>query len=71
MQNSTQSVLAQVPADAESTTITTTLYDLIEAVSAEVDPGEDDLIIATVMHLLNSGRVKFTGDWRNARVVCM
>jgi hypothetical protein len=71
MQNSTQSVLAQVPAYAESTTIETTLYDLIEAISDEVEPGEDDLIIATVVHLLNSGRVKFTGDWRNARVVCM
>jgi hypothetical protein len=71
MQNSTQSILEQVPACAASTTIVTTLYDLIEAISAEVEPGEDDLIIATVMHLLNSGRVKFTGDWRNAKVVCM
>ena len=71
MQSSTQSILAQVPASAEPTTVETTLYDLIDAISAEVEPGEDDLIIATVVHLLNSGRVKFTGDWRNAKVVCM
>jgi hypothetical protein len=71
MQISTESIPAQVPAYAEPTTIKTTLYDLIEAIGTEVEPGEDDLIIATVVHLLNSGRVKFTGDGRNAKVVCM
>ena len=71
MQIATQSIPTQVPEDTEPTTVATTLYELVEAISAEVEPGEDDLIIATVVHLLNSGRVKFTGDWRNARVVCM
>ena len=71
MQIATQSMPAQVPAYAEPTTIETTLYELVEAISTEVEPGEDDLIIATVVHLLNSGRVKFTGDWRHAKVVCM
>jgi hypothetical protein len=71
MQISTQSIPAQVPAEVESTTIETTLYELIEAIGAEVEPGEDDLlIIATMVHLLNSGQVKFTGDWKNARIVC-
>jgi hypothetical protein len=70
MQISTQSIPAQVLAYTEPTTVETTLYELVEAIGAEVEPGEDDLIIATVVHLLNSGRVKFTGDWKNAKVVC-
>jgi hypothetical protein len=53
-----------------STTIETTLYDLVEAISSEVEPGEEDLITATLVHLLNSGRVKFCGDPRNLEVVC-
>jgi hypothetical protein len=71
MQIATQSIPTQVPAYTEPTTVKTTLYELVEAISDEVEPGEDDLIIATVVHLLNSGRVKFTGDWRNARIICM
>jgi hypothetical protein len=70
MQISTQSIPAQVLAYTEPTTVETTLYELVEAIGAEVEPGEDDLIIATVVHLLNSGRVKFIGDWKNAKVVC-
>ena len=39
--------------------IKTTLYDLIEAINSEVSPEEDALVIATVMDLLKSGRVRF------------
>jgi hypothetical protein len=38
-------------------TITTTLYDLIAAIQTTVEPHDDDLIVATVWHLLRSGRL--------------
>jgi hypothetical protein len=47
------------------TTIETTLHDLIETISGEVDPGKDKMIVTTVSHVLNSGRVKFTGELRH------
>ena len=40
-------------------TIKTTLYDLIAAINSEVDPAEDHLVVATVMHLFKTGRVRF------------
>ncbi len=39
--------------------IRTTLYDLIEAINAEVELGEEDLVVSTVMHLLGTSRVTF------------
>jgi hypothetical protein len=51
-------------------TIHTTLYDLIEALSQEVGPGEDHLVTAALVHLINSGRVKFVDDGRELRVIC-
>lgn len=38
-----------------TTTVTTSLYDLVEAVQNEVGPENDELIVATVMHLLRAG----------------
>ena len=52
-----------------SSTIETTLYDLIAAISAEVGPHDDDLVTATMVHLVNSGRVKLTDDSRNLEIV--
>jgi hypothetical protein len=43
----------------EPVIIKTTLYDLIEAIHSEVGPEEEALVIATVMDLLKSGRVRF------------
>jgi hypothetical protein len=43
------------------TTIETTLYELIEAVSDEVKSGEDDLVALTMLHLLDTGHIKFIG----------
>ena len=54
---------------SEVSTIHTTLYDLIEALSQEVGPGEDHLVTAALVHLINSGEVKFADDWRELRVV--
>ena len=39
--------------------IRTTLYDLIDAISRELSPDEEDLVVATVLHLLRSGRIRF------------
>ncbi len=54
----------------KSTTITTSLYDLVAAISDEVGPNEDDLMTATVVHLLQSGRVKFLGDHEALQAAC-
>ena len=51
-------------------TIITTLYELIAALSADLEPGEETLITATVTHLFNSGRLTFVGQHRQCKVVC-
>jgi hypothetical protein len=43
-------------------TIHTTLYDLIEAIGEVVPEGEEDLVTATVLDLMYSGRLKFLRD---------
>lgn len=59
---------------AESTqspnTITTTLYDLFEAIQSEVGPEDDALVTATVMDLLASGRVKFVNTPEPMALAC-
>ena len=44
--------------------INTTLYDLLDAIHAEVPagPGGDKLATAVVKHLLDSKRVRLSGD---------
>ena len=39
--------------------IRTTLYDLIAAISDEVSPEEEELVVATVMYLQCTGRIRF------------
>ena len=43
--------------DAIPATIMTTLYDLIAALQDVVQPGEDALVVATMVHLLRTGRM--------------
>ena len=43
----------------KSTTITTNLYELVEAVQDQVGPDNDELVVATVMYLLRAGRATF------------
>jgi hypothetical protein len=64
------STLTSEQAHSEVGPIHTTLYDLIEAFSQEVGPGEDHLVTAALVHLINSGAVKFVDDWRELRVIC-
>ena len=40
------------------TRIVTTLYDLITALHESIEPGEEDLVPAAVVHLVNAGHVK-------------
>ena len=49
---------------ARSTTITTTLYKLIEAISEEVRSGEDWLVSKVVLDLLDTSHIKFLRDLR-------
>ena len=44
-------------ADTAPATITTTQYDLIAALQDVVQPGEDALVVATMVHLLGTGRI--------------
>jgi hypothetical protein len=39
--------------------IKTTLYDLIDAIRTELSPDEDELVVATVLYLMRSGRLRF------------
>lgn len=50
--------------------IHTTLYNLIAALSTEVGPDEEDVLTATVVHLLNSHRVTCTGNLQGYRLIC-
>ena len=51
--------------ETERGSIRTTLYDLIAAISGEVAPEEEGLVIATVMHLLGTRRIRFLRDVEN------
>ncbi|HEY5871521.1 MAG TPA: hypothetical protein VI542_39095 [Candidatus Tectomicrobia bacterium] len=55
----TGSVEEQIPVR-----ITTTLYELIAAIQEVVDPQDDALVVATVMHILQSR--KCSSERRNA-----
>ena len=43
----------------KSATVTTNLYELIEAVQNQVGPENDELVVATVMYLLHTGHATF------------
>jgi hypothetical protein len=45
--------------ERESAIIKTTLYDLIDAIRTELAPDEDELVVATVLYLMRSGRMRF------------
>ena len=45
----------------EPSATTTTLYGLIDAISEEVQPGEDGLVAEVVFHLLETGQIKLPG----------
>jgi hypothetical protein len=46
----------------QSTVVKTTLYELIDAISDEVLPGEEKLVGEVVMNIFNTEKVKFTNN---------
>ena len=52
-----------------SMTIHTTLYDLLAALHAEVEPDEDAVVTAVVVHLLQTHRVTCTANQQRYRLV--
>jgi hypothetical protein len=61
---------APIPATASNPeSITTTLYDLIAALNAEVDPKDDALVTAAVVHLINANRARFVGSRKRLTIV--
>ena len=67
MEATTQDFNTAESACPRLTAIETTLYELIEAVGEEVQPGEDRLIAETVSHLLDTDHVKFLRDASNRK----
>jgi len=59
MQVMIRSFPKEEPARPKLTNTKTTLYELIAAISEEVQPGEDQLVVETVLDLLNTGQVKY------------
>jgi hypothetical protein len=64
MQQAAQTNTATTANHRRTTMIRTTLYELLEAIHAEVPPGNggDKLATAVVSHLLDSGRIRLIGD---------
>ena len=61
---------AAPPATAsDPASITTTLYDLVAALNAEVDPEDDALVTAAVVHLINANRTRFVGSRKRLAIV--
>ncbi len=52
-------VMAPERGGATRTVVYTTLYDLIAAVEAEVEPGEEACVAPIVAHLLRAGHAQF------------
>jgi hypothetical protein len=53
---------ARPAATAAPTRLTTTLYDVMATLQTVVEPDEDDLVVATVMHWLRTGRITLGGS---------
>ena len=50
--------------------VETTLYDLISALSDELGPEEEELILPILIDLMNSGRLKFIDGERRHKIDC-
>jgi hypothetical protein len=66
--------LATYPAAAPATSsaptsITTTLYDLVAALNAEVNPEDDALVTAAVVHIINANRARFIDSRKRLAIV--
>ena len=57
MQAIAQTIRTEKPTHPEFITVNTTLYELIEAISKEIDPVEDRLVPVVVSDLLDRGLI--------------
>jgi hypothetical protein len=64
LQNVTDTVMSQV------TKIQTSLYDLVAMLNTELSPDDDNIVTATIVHLLNTHQVTCTGALQGHRLVC-
>jgi hypothetical protein len=56
-------------ASSDPGSITTTLYELVVALNAEVDPEDDALVTAAIVHLINANRARFVGSRTRLAIV--
>ena len=61
MQSMDQTLWTEEPAHPEFITVNTTLYELIEVISKEVDPVEDRLVPEIVSDLFDRGLIRLPG----------
>jgi len=66
MEATAQSFCAAEPEYSGSTTIETTLYELIEAINEQVQPGEDRLVVETVLDLIDTGQITLPDTMRGS-----
>ena len=64
LQNMLDTVMSQV------TKIQTSLYDLVAILNVERSPDEDNIVTATIVHLLKTHRVTCTGALQGYRLLC-
>jgi len=64
-----QTVQPVIPGFQAATNITSTLYDLIEAISEEVPSGEEGLIVEAVLNLMRSDQIKWVSRHRNSKPI--
>lgn len=62
MRAAAQHLSPEVSRHRPATVITTTLYDVVEAVQEEVSPGEEGLVTEVVANLFNSGRIQLADN---------
>ena len=55
---------------SEQTGIVTTLYELIAALNDQLEPWEEDVATAAVVHLCNTGTLHFLRIAGDCEVVC-
>ncbi len=59
------------PETPGQTSIVTTLYDLIAILNEEVEPWEEDVVTAAVVHLCNTQNLHFLRVPGDCEVVCI
>lgn len=64
MQPVTQAFQTVASAHLGLTTVKTTLYELIEAITEEVQPAENHLVPGIVLDLLDTGKIRFLASER-------